>query len=72
MALNGKELHGLIMRRKDRQAEVKREAQGMLFSTREAEFEYLAERARSTLQLPVEEIEAERERSRRRKNGIPI
>ena len=70
--LNGKELHGLIARRKDRQAEVKREAKGEMFATREAYYESLAERARSTLQLPVEEIEAERERSRRRKNGIPI
>ena len=65
MTLNGKELHGLITRRKDRQTEVKREAQGEMFATPEAYYESLAERARSTLQLPVEEIEAAREKWRK-------
>lgn len=71
MSLNGKQLHDMIARRKERQAEVKREAQGTLFSTREQYLEDLAERARATLVhgIPIEELDAEIAASRKRRQG---
>ncbi len=67
--LTGKQIHETIARRKERERDGWREAQGMLFSSREAEFEWLAERARASLNqgFTVEQLDAEIERSRQKR-----
>jgi hypothetical protein len=73
MPLNGKELRDLIARRKDREKEGRREAQRGLFSSKEAEMQYLYERAISNLGkcgVSLEEIDAEIARSRERRKKV--
>lgn len=67
--LNGKQLSHVIADRAERKKEVRAEAQGMLFSSREAELEHLAERARATLFLPLADLDGEIARSRERRRG---